>query len=63
MANTVWRSGNIVSLGRQKIVRLDASRQPAFDPGPHEIWCEERERDGHVDLAHAKRTSGDKAQT
>jgi hypothetical protein len=28
----------------------NAAWQTAFDSGPHEIWCEEREQDRHVDL-------------
>ena len=31
----------------------NAAWQTAFDGGAHEVWCEERERDRHVDLAHA----------
>ena len=31
----------------------DAAWQPAFDRGPHQIRCEERERYRHVDLTHA----------
>src|SRR6266403_1801958 len=27
--------------------------QTTFDRGAHEVWCEERERDRHVDLTHA----------
>ena len=30
----------------------DASRQPSIDRCSNEVRCEERERDGHVDLAH-----------
>jgi hypothetical protein len=39
--NAVWGRGCI-----QKF------RSP-FDRGPHEVWCKERKRDRHVDLAHA----------
>ena len=31
----------------------DAAWQATFDRRADEIWCEERERDGHVDLTHA----------
>jgi hypothetical protein len=31
----------------------DAARQTTFDRGFDEVRCEERERDGHVDLSHA----------
>ena len=31
----------------------NAARQTAFDRGFDEIGCEERERDGHIDLTHA----------
>ena len=34
-----------------KSLDSNAAWQTTFDRGPHEIWCEERERDGHVDLA------------
>jgi len=31
----------------------NTARQTTFDRGADEIWCEERERDRHVDLTHA----------
>jgi hypothetical protein len=36
-----------------KSLDSNAAWQTTFDRRPHEIWCEERERDGHVDLARA----------
>src|SRR6202171_3338020 len=31
----------------------NAAWQTTFDRGPHEVWREEGEREGHVDLTHA----------
>ncbi len=36
-----------------KSLDSNAAWQTTFDRGAHEVWCEERERDRHVDLAHA----------
>ena len=39
--------------GIAKSLNSDTARQTTFDRGLDEIWCEERERDRHVDLTHA----------
>jgi hypothetical protein len=31
----------------------NAAGQTTFDRGFNQVWCEERERDGHIDLSHA----------
>jgi hypothetical protein len=36
-----------------KSLDSNTARQTTFDRGADEIWCEERERDRHVDLTHA----------
>jgi hypothetical protein len=36
-----------------KSLYSDTPWQTTFDSGAHEIWCEERERDRHIDLPHA----------
>jgi hypothetical protein len=35
-----------------------AARQTTFDRGFDEVWGEERERDGHIDLSHAAFLAG-----
>jgi hypothetical protein len=36
-----------------KSLDSNAAWQPAFDRCSNEVWCEEGQRDGHVDLAYA----------
>jgi hypothetical protein len=36
----------------------DAARQATFDRGFDEVRCEERERDGHIDLTYAAFLAG-----
>ena len=52
MANGLRTAGSILR-SITKSLDSNAAWQSTFDRGPHEIWCEERERDGHVDLTRA----------